>query len=192
MSKTYDFIILLKKSTFKLIDFINQFMILLAVAGFLFEAYHTLFFENTYLTETTGILLIVICLLMIGWWIYCFRTQKMASIPYYRLALMFGAFGWFLIPNGIWIGFVYIVAAILEKPIKVQPEIGFDNEEIAINSFPVKKIQWSMVNNVVLKDGLLTIDLKNNQLIQKEVHELVSKETEHEFNTFCKEQLQPN
>ena len=36
---------------------------------------------------------------------------------------------------------------------------------ISYPSIPAKKIQWCMVNNVILKDGLLTIDFKNNKLI---------------------------
>lgn len=39
--------------------------------------------------------------------------------------------------------------------------------------------------NTILKDGVLTIDSKNNKLFQKEIQEYVSPETEKEFNHFC-------
>ena len=164
-------------------------MILLSVGGFLFEMYQTLVFEITNLTTTATIVLGLMVASIITWWIYCFIVKKRSGIAYYRLALAIGACGWFLLPKGIWLGVIYLIAALLEKPIKVQPEIGFDNEEIAFNTFPTKRIAWQEVNNVVLKDGLLTIDLKSNKLIQKEVCEVISKSTEEEFNTFCVEQI---
>ncbi len=189
MSKTYDYVIELKKQSFKLIDFISQFMMLLCIGAFLFEAYQTLVFDNTYLNKRSSILLIIISVLILAWWIYVYRMQKMATTPYYRLGLLIGALGWWLIPSGLWIGLIYLVAGILEKPVKVQSEIGFDEEEIAFNSFPTKKIDWQAINNVVLKDGLLTIDLKNNTIIQKEVNDSITKETEKEFNAFCLSQV---
>lgn len=69
-------------------------------------------------------------------------------------------------------------------------ELGFTHEGISYPSLPKKLIRWHEVSNVVLKDGILTIDLKNNKLIQS----LVSKESaiatnEREFNLFCKECL---
>ena len=33
-------------------------------------------------------------------------------------------------------------------------------------AFPKKNIQWSELDNVVIKDNVLTIDFKNNNLIQ--------------------------
>ena len=75
------------------------------------------------------------------------------------------------------------------EPVKVPPEAAFDAEEISFNSFPRKIYLWENVSNVVLKDGLLTIDLKDNTLIQKQVNDEVEKEIEQEFNGFCQEQL---
>ncbi|MGC5098563.1 hypothetical protein ACPXA0_26545, partial [Escherichia coli] len=59
------------------------------------------------------------------------------------------------------------VAAILERFVKFPEEIAFDKEEIVINSFPKKRYTWNELNNVVLKDGLLTIDFKNNKMLQR-------------------------
>ena len=42
---------------------------------------------------------------------------------------------------------------------------------------------------MVLKDGLLTIDFKNNHLIQKEVDAEVTEQVEKEFNEFAKQQI---
>lgn len=59
--------------------------------------------------------------------------------------------------------------------------------EIVYPSFPVKKYSWHELNQVMLKDNILTIDLANNKLIQA----VISKESadgidEYSFNEFCK------
>jgi hypothetical protein len=42
---------------------------------------------------------------------------------------------------------------------------------------------------VLIKDNVLTIDFKNNKLIQKDINEPVTASIEAEFNGFCSEQL---
>lgn len=68
-------------------------------------------------------------------------------------------------------------------------EIKVKKEIIFYPSFPVQKISWNELNNIILKDGLLTIDLKNNK-----VYQLYPEETkpvdEAAFNLFCKQMLQ--
>ena len=49
-------------------------------------------------------------------------------------------------------------------------------------------VEWTQLTNVIKKDDLLTLDFKNNKLLQVQVinSDLIS---EHEFNQFCQEQL---
>lgn len=61
--------------------------------------------------------------------------------------------------------------------------------DIVYPSVPKKSIKWQDLNNLLLKDGLLTIDLKNNKLMQQEIDPLGGKIDEKEFNTFCRQQL---
>ena len=42
---------------------------------------------------------------------------------------------------------------------------------------------------MILKFGVLTIDFKNNKIIQGEVNDDVPLQVETEFNVFCKQQL---
>jgi hypothetical protein len=87
---------------------------------------------------------------------------------------------------------LYILLAWLEKQALAAQEIGFDEKEIVINGLWAKKIQWSDLNNVVIKDGFLTIDFKNNRLYQKETDDLEDDEydgEEDEFNSWCVRQL---
>ena len=185
MTKTYDYIIVLKKKSFDVIDNVSKIMLVLGVAAFLFVAVSTLQVRNTNLPVNQAWLLVIISAIVIGWFAFCERQKKKDKMVYYRFGLMFAAWGWFVTPTGRWISIIYIIACFLEKPIKVSPEVAFDGEEIVFNSFPQKKYTWSEVNNAVLKDGLLTIDLKNNTLIQHPVDEAVPQDIEVEFNSFC-------
>ena len=67
--------------------------------------------------------------------------------------------------------------------------IVFSADQIKLNVFLTRPSQWETVNNVVLKDNILTIDYKNNKLLQQEIDETISRVNEKEFNDFCKEQL---
>ena len=125
-----------------------------------------------------------------GWLLFCRNQQTRGIQPYYRFALMMAALGWFTDPHAIWVSFAFSLAAVLEKPIKVVPEYAFDNDEIVFNSFPQKKYSWNDVSNIVLRFGMLTIDLKNNKIIQGEVNDEVSDQLEKEFNNYCKARLE--
>jgi hypothetical protein len=50
-------------------------------------------------------------------------------------------------------------------------------------------VSWDEVNNVILKDGLLTIDFKNNKLFQHIILNSEEDISEKEFNEFCRQQL---
>ena len=189
MAKVYDYIIVLKKKPFDVIDNISKLMLVLGIAAFIFVAVSTLQGRNTNLPVDQGWLLISIAAIVIGWFAFCERQKKRGKTAYYRFGLMFAAWGWFVIPSGRWISIIYIIACFFEKPIKVAPEVAFDSEEIVFNSFPQKKYGWNEIANVVLKDGLLTIDLKNNTLVQRAVDEAVPQDVEVEFNSFCQSQV---
>jgi hypothetical protein len=61
------------------------------------------------------------------------------------------------------------------------------DDRIIYPSFPKRTIEWEEMNNAVLKDGWLTIDLKNNKIFQNEI---ISPTSEIDFNEFCDTQLQ--
>ncbi len=53
----------------------------------------------------------------------------------------------------------------------------------------IRPLLWNDLNNAILKDGILTIDFKNNKIIQQQIDELSASINEKEFNDFCKQQL---
>ena len=63
----------------------------------------------------------------------------------------------------------------------------FFDDRIVYPSFPKRTIQWEELNNVILKDNILTIDLKTNKILQNEI---LSPASEIDFNEFCASKLQ--
>ena len=86
-----------------------------------------------------------------------------------------------------------IVAAVIVFAIvvlKTKNTAVFTTENIAISRSLFKKVySWSEMENVVLKDNLLSIDLKNNHLIQVEAAAESTTADETAFNQFCQQQL---
>ena len=71
-------------------------------------------------------------------------------------------------------------------------EFGFSKNKIQENGIFGRKINWSDLNRVVIKDDLLTIDFKNNKLLQCYVDDEDDEEyevEEDEFNTYCENQI---
>jgi hypothetical protein len=67
-----------------------------------------------------------------------------------------------------------------------------DPAGVLVNTFPKKLYPWAEINNMLIKDDYITIDFKNNKLIQKQINEPVTEAIQNEFNAFCAEQLAKN
>lgn len=174
----YDYVITLKKPDYRLVDQISQLLYFFAIVAFGY------FF---YLYQNKGIAYLIVDIAILLVWIFTLNKKRKTGQAFFRLGLLFGAIGWVIGPQqNVWMAILYAIAALLEKQVKFPQEIGFSKEEIAFNSFPKKKVDWDEINNVVIKDGLITVDYKTNKLFQKEINEDVSPEIELEFNDYCK------
>lgn len=88
---------------------------------------------------------------------------------------------WFVVLTGL-ISTLYVIA---RRPLIVL----IRKEHVQYPSFPSKKISWSALDSLLLKDGLLTIDFKNDRLVQQPVETDISSRQEQEINEFCRQQL---
>jgi hypothetical protein len=174
----YDFLITLKKPDYRFVDQVSQLMYIFAILAFGFFYYHF---------PKSGIVYLVIIPAILLAWVYTFYRKSKKGVAFYRLGLFAAAAGWLLGPKtNIWMGILYAIAGLLEKQVKFPQEIGFSEAEVSFNTFPRKVLNWTEINNAVIKDGIITIDQKNNQLIQKEIEGYVTKDIENEFNEFCR------
>lgn len=194
MAKSYDYIIELKKNSSFAVDTVSRFMLMIAIAVFGYTAY--LFIAaGVSLVGITGVAMVILIAGMIGWWIHCTLRHRKGRTAYYRLGLLFATIGWVGLArtNGLsifyWIAAFYFVAVLLEKQVKFPREIAFDHEGMVINSFPRKSFTWKDLSNVVLKDRILTVDFKNNRIIQQETQDDITAAEESEFNGFCRSKL---
>jgi hypothetical protein len=179
--RIFDYIIVCKTPDFKKVDQVSQFMYLLSILGFAFGIYKGLYAKPA--------LIIAIITSIICWFIFCLYQKKQGGVPYYRLGLLFASWGWFLMPKALIISGIYLIGALFERQVKFPYEIAFDPAGIVINTFPKKQFPWSMIQNTLIKDDIITIDFKNNRLIQKDINEPVTEAITIEFNTFCGEQI---
>ena len=88
-----------------------------------------------------------------------------------------------------WVALINFVFEIFQIAALRTLILKLDHEVIIYPSLPKKKIDWKELSNLILKDGLLTIDFKNNRIIQQQIADTSSTVDEKEFNEFCKQQL---
>ena len=121
-----------------------------------------------------------------------FLTDRhLKQIRFFRIELLYFILSvcWFLL--GIYLlSLCFVCFAVIVRYAGRKSEILFTREWIIYPSFPKKTFLWKDVSNVILKDNMLTIDLKNNKLIQVIIGN-VSAEVinEKEFNLFCEARL---
>jgi len=107
-----------------------------------------------------------------------------SSVAYIWLCL-----GWMNLEM-YWMLVAVIIFGIINSMLKERYEIKFFDHRITINTFPVKEIKWFELNNAMQKDGLLTIDFRNDKLIQSPIINMESDvDDEEKFNNYCQQQL---
>jgi hypothetical protein len=109
--------------------------------------------------------------------------QRIASIIIYGCL----AIAWAMI-NG-WLTLLHLLLSFLDSISTSALYVSINNEGITYPSFPEKKIAWSALQNVILKDGVLTIDFVNDTLLQADVDTDNTTTDETVFNQYCREQL---
>jgi len=112
-----------------------------------------------------------------------FIRQRIASIVIYGML----AIAWAMI-NG-WFTLLHLLLSFLDTISTSALHVSINNEGIIYPSFPEKKIAWDELQNVVLKDGILTIDFVNDTLLQADVDTDNTTTDEIVFNQYCREQL---
>ncbi len=179
--KNYDYIITLKHPGYKLADIISFLLCLLTVIFF------TYFLVMG--AEKPAPYIITIAVIVVQFIINYFKKKQGKKINHnYAFSICFIA--WLTIPYRNWLlAVLYLTALVAETQVKFPYEIGVNEEGIIINSFPKKNFNWADFVNVLIKENMLTIDFKNNRILQKETESEVPAELEKEFNEFCKKRI---
>jgi FtsH-binding integral membrane protein len=123
-----------------------------------------------------------------------FLLKNKFKLSLYQL-IVFGLMVVFWLAQTAWLPAVICIAAIVfgYKILQTKSMIVFSKENITVKKSLFKKVHnWATIENVVLKDGLLSIDFKNNQLMQVEIAGESSAVDEKVFNSFCSQQQTTN
>jgi multisubunit Na+/H+ antiporter MnhB subunit len=186
----YKYVVILKNDRERATDAISMLLCLFSAGMFLHSSFRNI--QPNYI----GLALSAVLLIgLAGTLILARRRPKPGhrSAPpiRYRYWLLLSAVGWFALTTTPVFGAFFFLFAMLEYQAKRSLEIGFDDDRVVINNIVRQRYDWSAFNNVVLKDGLLTLDFKNNRLLQKEVADDDEEDDadEEEFNAFCRGRL---
>ena len=138
----YQYVVTLKNSSRKYIDRISLLLSLTSVVLFLREQYLSPNIKIPYLFGSVAVLVIV-C--------YNLYRQKNKSITvYYDRVLFIAAIVWVTMPFLSWLFIPFALMGLFERQSKMPLEVGFTDNEIAINTFIRKRYQWNDFNNIVL------------------------------------------
>lgn len=118
--------------------------------------------------------------------IYYLLNKRHLKAPFTEIIFFINAILWLLWANYI-LAMLMIVFSLLSFYANKKIRILFTDEGIIYPSFPVKKYSWSETEQVIWKDDILTIDLKNNKLFQLNIETVPPGFDINTFNAFCME-----
>lgn len=124
---------------------------------------------------------------------YLFRKQKKATDIFSAVLAVWGMVFWTIYtgwPAALLFGLVFLFVRIVQQK---QTIVEASAESVVVKrAFGITRYGWNQLDNVILKDGLLTIDLASNKMIQAELTENNETVDEGTFNLFCREHLANN
>jgi hypothetical protein len=196
----YQYLVILKKESERTTDLLSFLLCLFSAMFFLYFAVHFQRFSSSKsldsgfaysipLSSQTFYLCLVAVIIIAGLIFNLIRRRR--KQVRYRSFLLLAAVGWIAVTPMPWIAAIFVILFFLEHQTKRPLEIGFDLDRIVINSLIRRRYAWTDLTNVVLKDDLLTLDFKNNKLLQKEVVDDEDEDNadEEEFNMYCRQRL---
>lgn len=181
-SLLYNYIIVIRNENKKLISLLGFLLSFISLLLFAREMVAARTWNIAYLLGIVFISALIMYNLLIG--------RRSGKEIYYSKALLIAGLVWMKMPYGQWLIFVFIILAFLEYQARMPLEIGFSADEIVFNSLFRKRFHWSDLNNVVLKDGLLTIDFKSDKIFQRLIDDGESEASEEEFNEWAVQKLE--
>lgn len=90
------------------------------------------------------------------------------------------------------ISLLLIIVALIGFYINRKKIVIVSDEGIRYPYFLDKTINWPDIENVMLRDDILTIDLKNNKLLQSTITDVDGTIEEYAFNDYCSKHLGKN
>jgi hypothetical protein len=140
------------------------------------------------------IVLLSAALIIIVYAIYLWKYKKQKEKSFV-FVYIFTAIIWITQTPSWYFALVLSVLLFIQLKLENDALIIISDDGILIQSLRQSRYEWTAFSNIVLKDGLLTLDYRNNKILQVEpdwLQTIMDKEyteLEKEFNDFCRQQL---
>lgn len=106
-----------------------------------------------------------------------------------RSVFLLTALAWSRTETFWWISLLLVFFWVMDIIAHRKLVVVFSTKFVRLPVIIPKKINWRELSNVILKDGMLTVDFKNNRIFQYPVTESGWEINEVEFNRFCQQQI---
>jgi hypothetical protein len=192
--KTYDIRLQIEKeNSYRVITIFFAILHAILFTFFLFD-------KELWKTGVAGLIFIAVYSIIRLWWVRYVRLNWARHTLKFSCPVRFSYESFFFIGMSLifqlsfpWLTVLDLTLGILTMLSLKPPVFHFDADMIRKRTFPFTKYKWSDLDNVVLKDNILTLDFKNNKLLQAELHPSLYYGTkplnEEAFNTFAREHL---
>lgn len=180
------YILILKNEKLKSYSSISLLLVIFNMLGFVF-----LLFSNGEKIMANLLLLISIAITAAYSFIAINNKRKNIDTPvqWHRIIFLFCSLVWIL-ESYWWLSIVLVFFVLFDMLAHRKLEVKISETRTLLPSLIKKEVGWNELNNLVLKDDLLTIDFKNNKLFQ---HLILTSEVETDelkFNQFCHQCIQ--
>ncbi len=176
----YDYVVTLKRENARKTDGVSLLLLIFSILAFTFTQIRQ---------GINGFMTVAAIILFTGLGTNLFALYRGKEMRFRNWLFAAGLF-WLAMPYFQWMFIPFVLFALLEAQAKYPLEIGFYTEGVVLNSLFKKKYPWNSFQSVILKDGLLTLDFRNNKLFQKEVLDDEEPDAdEDEFNDYCRSKL---
>ncbi|NOT51051.1 MAG: hypothetical protein HOP10_07215 [Chitinophagaceae bacterium] len=176
-----EFLITLRNDKTRLYNRISWFIIIINCALLLYLAISS----SEKDIRSGSIATLITLAIVLGFYLYFRKTKYRFGFHPFFLFLMLG----WIKNEYYWLAGAALVFDLLHLTATTKQVISITKEGIIYPSIFKKKTEWEKLNNLLLKDGLVTIDFKNNKIIQQTIDESKTSVNEREFNEFCRQQL---
>ncbi len=109
------------------------------------------------------------------------RAVRLPLLPFFALL----SIEW-CITGYYWVAVLPLLFAFLSSVADRKFIVTVNNSGVVYPSFPERRMRWEEISNMLIRDGLLTIDLHNNRFFQQLLDEEHNPVNEQEFNEFCR------
>lgn len=166
-----------KAPTYRVVTFI---IALINIAAFAWSYFNET--EQAKLAlSVTGMVLSVVALL------FFILKNKDFALQSFRIEIAFIILAVVWMASGnLWLGLPLLIFAAFGFYTNKKNILNFSHKGILYPSFPPKLLLWSEVDFVILKDGILTMEMNDNRVFQFTLScQETAKLDEHSFNEFC-------